>query len=154
MAKENDTYKVAKVIKSRIWRYKKKTVIQYLLQWRKYGPKYDEWQNEDKCLDCISAINEFLVKENTSPPPIFNKLRAILRLSLQNANQNPKLLPTNTTNQKVFFVRNKKRLIDPELMSTKPSLLDSRRAMESKLVLSIPLPKSTSLPEHQTTLVK
>ena len=117
MAKESDTYEVEKVIKSRIRRYGKKAVTQYLLQWRGYGPEHDEWRNEDECSDCISAVNEFLAKEDTSPPPVLKKSRAILRPSLRNANQDPKLLPTTTTNQKASLVGNKKRLIDPELMS-------------------------------------
>ena len=77
MAKESDIYEVEKVIKSRIRHYEKKVVIQYLLQWREYEPEHDEWQNEDECLDCISAVNKFLAKEDISLPLVLKKSKAI-----------------------------------------------------------------------------
>lgn len=118
MAKKTDIYELEKVIKSRIRRYEKKVVTQYLLQWRKYKPEHDEWQNEDKCSDCISAVNKFLAKEDISLPLVLKKSKAIQRSSLQNANQDPKFLPSTTTNHITSLVRNMKRLIDPKLMST------------------------------------
>lgn len=44
--------------------------------------------------------------------------------------------------------------IQSQQKSISPSLHDSQGIVESRLVLTTPLPKSTSLSEHQTTLVR
>ena len=42
----------------------------------------------------------------------------------------------------------------PQQQPFSPSLPDNQKAVESKLVLTVPLPKSTSPPEHQGALVR
>lgn len=117
-------------------------------------------------------VNNFLARGDANPSLVLTKSKTILCLFLQNANQDSKFLLMTTTNQKTSLTGNKKHLVGPKLISTEKVIqmhsIDSftpgqkgplftssevTAAVESRLVLTTPLPKSISPLEHQRALV-
>ncbi|SLM36777.1 reverse partial [Lasallia pustulata] len=53
-------FKVEKVLKSRQRRYRRgKTMTEYLIRWKGYGPQHDEWYGEDLLEGCLETLIDF-----------------------------------------------------------------------------------------------
>jgi hypothetical protein len=47
------------VLKKHIYKFGRKKVAQYLIQWLGYDPEFDEWKSLNELENCIELVEEF-----------------------------------------------------------------------------------------------
>ena len=53
------SYEVKKIIKKKIKKYEKISIIQYLIRWFNYKSEYDKWKNLATLINCINLIHDY-----------------------------------------------------------------------------------------------
>jgi Chromo (CHRromatin Organisation MOdifier) domain len=56
---ESRSYEVEQIVDSRKRRYGRKLVNEYLVRWRGYGPKFDEWKTLTHPKNCMELVEEY-----------------------------------------------------------------------------------------------
>jgi RNase H-like domain found in reverse transcriptase/Chromo (CHRromatin Organisation MOdifier) domain/Integrase zinc binding domain len=65
-------WEVEAVVKKRVSKRGRSTKVQYLVRWKGFGPKYDEWKEEEELEGCAELVKEYEFNTgNTTwtPPP-------------------------------------------------------------------------------------
>jgi hypothetical protein len=61
----NKFYEMKKVLVKRIRKYENFNADQYLIRWKEYESKFDEWKNLSDLKNCIDLIKNFEKEEKT-----------------------------------------------------------------------------------------